>query len=92
MTSFRDIPHSATKESVRLAVPAAVSDSSHVLLCFGVPTETVGNKSMKTREGLTMTVLFTGGSPSPRGHSKEDPRGQKSKQEPRRPDLSRTPL
>ena len=44
MTSFRDIPHSATKEGVRLAVPAAVSDSSHVLLCVGVPTETVGNK------------------------------------------------
>ena len=38
-------------------------------------------KKKKTREGLTMTMLFTGGSPSPRGHSKEDPRGQKSKQE-----------
>ena len=45
MTSFRDIPHSATKRGVRLAVPAAVSDSSHVLLCVGVPTETVGNKN-----------------------------------------------
>ena len=52
MTSFRDIPHSATKEGVRLAVPAAVSDSSHVLLCVGVPTVTVGNK-------LSLAVRFT---------------------------------
>ena len=51
MTSFRDIHHSATKEGVRLAVPAAVSDSSHVLLCVGVPTETVGNKHKNFSDG-----------------------------------------
>ena len=53
MTSFRDIPHSATKEGVRLAVPAAVSDSSHVLLCVGVPTVTVGNKKIASNQNDT---------------------------------------
>ena len=60
MTSFRDIPHSATKEGVRLAVPAAVSDSSHVLLYVGVPTVTVGNKyafSLARQHFISQTVF-----------------------------------